>query len=150
MFMCCHCGTLLQMPIMCRACHGPGPASSLRVCICSITRFCPKGRHCQIWNLFKEPLKGSGVAVWSRVVRGEPGVRGVRGTRAAVCALSLSPICGSRTHFFREGVKLDSDYSGSASHPIFSTLPPCEDLFPSVGAFRVWVLFFRSHWYRRV
>jgi len=47
---------------------------------------------------------------------GESGVRGVRGASAGIiCVLSLSPICGSRTCFPQgRGVKLDSDYSGSA------------------------------------
>jgi hypothetical protein len=44
------------------------------------------------------------------------------------CVPPLSPICGSRTYFPWEGVKLDSDYSGSASL-IFCSLPPREDLF---------------------
>ena len=35
--------------------------------------------------------------------------------RAGICVPPLSPICGSRIYFPWEGVKLDSDYSGSAA-----------------------------------
>jgi len=51
-------------------------------------------------TLLQVTLKRSGVAIrklWPG--RWKSGVRGVRGTRAGICAPSLSPICGSRTYF---------------------------------------------------
>jgi len=66
----------------------------------------------------------------------------VRGTRAGVCVLSLSPICGSRVHFLRGGVKLDSDYSGSASLPNFLQSSSLRGFILFSGAFRVLSPFF--------
>jgi hypothetical protein len=81
------------------------------------------GRLPPMW-VFNVPLKRSGVALRNTSAwAGKSGVRGVRGASTGImCVLSLSPICGSRTFPQGRGVKLDSDYSGSAPWSKFFAL----------------------------
>ncbi|KAF8494113.1 hypothetical protein F5888DRAFT_672083 [Russula emetica] len=95
--------------------------------------------------LFKEPLRAPALPSGVGLSGGNLVYEGLRGTRAGVCVLSLSPICGSRTHFLREGVKLDSDYSGSASLPNFSHSSSLRGFIPFSGWFSVFgSCFFRA------